>query len=797
MAKQNANLASSMYPYSYQPSTRTGSSNYAVQKIRTGVSPHLRSRGNWLTDPLGKSRDVIGLGPRDSSRSDWILGLHSGDRDRGGFDHWRGNRYSQGVGNSLVRKMYPSATSQVIDDESLGPFGGYYSYSGDLIGLGSATKAAPTLPGTMAHEREHERQYKEHDATKSGMWGRSVDPALELPAIMAGALHQSEANRLTTGDFGDSEVLPVGEGYSMNRQWAREMARKHGVFNGQSVTGLMAENPQWLRLVGQAPPAQQSNTLPEVTDEWMASEFGPLPPTNPGAKTVPTRAEIKPDRLGLQKTVAPTTSGARQLPEPPGQDIMPTATSRRIRRYSPLDNGMLPRGPSAGTADYPAGRPWPATAGQPDVPYVDVPDGVVGRTTPTGYGSQMGYGGSVPPSVAAQIRDDFRQRGLNSLYNTGQASRLQMAELQDRLNREISASAFRNPRNPGVGFENMRGGDRYVAATPSGEARVHPMLPSFGPAPARNSVPAEPVWRQDARMAGNLKNLARDNPAAFSQMTASDAPYVGEVSTDRTQWREDQKQRWAAAMTKRAADREERLGRVRSNSEAKMLARQVRMGNQTPIDATRTRLSPGSMYAQAFRQGGGTDQQLAQMLDQANQRAMMGPDGMARVAAAEAEGRTRGNPMDMLKTPEGKLLAAIQADQSGLLIQNPDVQRQLGIGGAAQQFAPGVVTPQLQAYLSDPATGKPLSGLQIRLKLRQMGWSDEQIGAALPQLTGDADATIDQPGGPGGWQRFWDWLSPSSRNANPGGAATPGNPRPGPISAPPRPGSYYGFGFSR
>jgi hypothetical protein len=75
----------------------------------------------------------------------------------------------------------------------------------------------------------------------------------EIPAMIALILAAQETNRramrVPEWRYVGGEKVPFQPAYQPDANWMREMARKHGVFEGNSVTELMAQNPAWVNLI--------------------------------------------------------------------------------------------------------------------------------------------------------------------------------------------------------------------------------------------------------------------------------------------------------------------------------------------------------------------------------------------------------------------------------------------------------------------------------------------------------------------------------------------------------------------
>lgn len=163
---------------------------------------------------------------------------------------------------NLLDAMYPRAQAvpEVVDPGfasiARGSGNAFYHPENGKITL---ENTVPPLQryAYLAHEREHEAQ---DQAGLDFSWKHWNDPGYaarrwssEVPARIAETLARSEADRRTMRrpewDFTGPDKLPFQPGYQPTLNWAREMARKHGVFDGRSVTELMAKNPAWVRLI--------------------------------------------------------------------------------------------------------------------------------------------------------------------------------------------------------------------------------------------------------------------------------------------------------------------------------------------------------------------------------------------------------------------------------------------------------------------------------------------------------------------------------------------------------------------
>jgi hypothetical protein len=281
---------------------------------------------------------------------------------------------------------------------------------------------------------------------------------------------------------------------------------------------------------------------------------------------------------------------------------------------------------------------------------------------------------------------------MNRLLARGQLGPEGMNRLSGTINSEIDASMFQSPRQPGVGFQSMRGGDTSVVRTPGGDIRVNPV--SLGPFPQQAATP-------ERTLQGSVN---WEGPMTRSARQMRDAAGLGEVSPERQ-----------AAL-------EARRARVGTRAEAKSLMRQLRMGNTTPVDAANVRLSPGSMFAQQFQQGGGTPDELLGMRESTLRSMLMGPRENALVTAAEMEGRSRQEVANAKRDAARNELRATLYAMPGMTPAR--------VAQAMGEAQPDTSTLPPEVYDESGMAKEPADILAYG---RQNGMTDEQIRAMMKQ----------------------------------------------------------------
>jgi hypothetical protein len=185
------------------------------------------------------------------------------------------------VAKRLYESMYPQASRlRPVIDDTYGKDNAFFGYPGGQprISVGGGKKPQDVYPA-LAHESEHYNQRQ----LEPGVFGfyelspkarqRMLDLgyadqdvqvlddtahklSAEVPATLAGLLFSGEADRramrIPEHIYQSEGRIPFQPNYQPSVAWAREMARKHGVFDGTSITDLMAQNPQWVKLIAGA-----------------------------------------------------------------------------------------------------------------------------------------------------------------------------------------------------------------------------------------------------------------------------------------------------------------------------------------------------------------------------------------------------------------------------------------------------------------------------------------------------------------------------------------------------------------
>lgn len=129
---------------------------------------------------------------------------------------------------------------------------------------------------------------------------------------------------------------------------------------------------------------------------------------------------------------------------------------------------------------------------------------------------QQFSGGALAELV--QGRPEAERRSIeNRLFRQGQMGPAATNNYTGRINSEIDNSMFQSPRQPGVGFNAMRGGgldkrgnmlsgDQHIVPTPGlGGIRYNPMLPGVAGLARPEQPPAGPMTIQERLAAGEVR----------------------------------------------------------------------------------------------------------------------------------------------------------------------------------------------------------------------------------------------------------------------------------------------------
>lgn len=244
-------------------------------------------------EPIGKLHDILSGQPLGELRSAYKH-VH-GSWGEGGIPPgpataWPDQPYEHsGRAMDLVGQMYPNPP-RIVPPEPGTPFGAAYHRDGTVF-------ADPdiTSPGTFAHEFEHSRQGRQ-------WWGeRPIAGAIarEFPATVLGNLMPQASwqsgtpiHRLNQRQDLIADLTPD---YKPTMTWLHNQAQRHGVFgptqlakslgfqgdSPQSITQLMADNPQWFANALNIPYTQPSTPRPPRPSKRRPQDFqlgSPRPP---------------------------------------------------------------------------------------------------------------------------------------------------------------------------------------------------------------------------------------------------------------------------------------------------------------------------------------------------------------------------------------------------------------------------------------------------------------------------------------------------------------------------------------
>lgn len=231
---------------------------------------------------------------------------------------------------ALVRQMFSEPTPV--------QHGGYNSNLAEtryLPGKGYVVLTEPMLSNwpvnTYTHEQAHALQskpsaiedelsfdmrstgYRQPDDTEHDYTAYMA--ANELAPTLTGNLAEYEARR-RSGSRPLQNTPPLTRGYAPSMEWMRQMAAKHGLYRGVPMERLLADNPQWVRMLAQQKPysAADASKQFEEAKQRIAAVIEKQRRATPQAENTnwPVRAAAQPyissqeradiaDAIGLRK----------------------------------------------------------------------------------------------------------------------------------------------------------------------------------------------------------------------------------------------------------------------------------------------------------------------------------------------------------------------------------------------------------------------------------------------------------------------------------------------------------------
>jgi hypothetical protein len=194
-------------------------------------------------------------------------------------------RAYHGRAKSLAEAMFPNPVpTQVVP-------GGYtetnYQPSTGTVNIGK--ELTPTIPLlAYAHEQSHALQHGPGAQLGDASLVNDAPPsAREIAPTLAGNLAEYEARRRSGGKALNAPT-PLTQGYQPSLEWMRQQAKKYGAFSGKPMEELLAENPQYVRLLaqqsGQQGPTYESGSItPQTADAFSSgdAQMGPKPEYQP------------------------------------------------------------------------------------------------------------------------------------------------------------------------------------------------------------------------------------------------------------------------------------------------------------------------------------------------------------------------------------------------------------------------------------------------------------------------------------------------------------------------------------